>query len=150
MFISPIIFTALFLYFLEISWEIWKRKMDNDKDMVEKAARYIVYIIYDETSLSGLTMALSACIWRGVGHFLPYYQKWLRWGRQLATESTVTGRGWYIARTSISFTSFPLSEWGRRQKAEVRHISEQVTRRTFTQTCGTWLYSRRASLRKAF
>ena len=39
---------------------------------------------------------------------------------------------------------------GRRQKAEVRHISEQVTRRTFTQTCGTWLYSRRASLRKAF
>ena len=60
--------------------------MDNDKDMVEKAVRCIVYIIYDETSLSGLTMALSACIWRGVGHFLPYYQKWLRWGRQLATE----------------------------------------------------------------
>ena len=60
--------------------------MDNDKDMVEKAVRCIVYIIYDETSLSGLTMALSACILRGVGHFLPYYQKWLRWGRQLATE----------------------------------------------------------------
>ena len=34
--------------------------MDNDKDMVEKAARYIFYIIYDETSLSGLIMALSA------------------------------------------------------------------------------------------
>ena len=35
-------------------------------------------------------------------------------------------------------------------KAEVRPISEQVTRMNFTQTCGTWLYSRRASLLKAF
>ena len=34
--------------------------MDNDDDMVEKAVKYIVYIIYDETSLSGLVMALSA------------------------------------------------------------------------------------------
>ena len=49
--------------------------MDNDKDMVEKAVRCIVYIIYDETSLSGLVIALSALVWRGVGHFLPYYQK---------------------------------------------------------------------------
>ena len=51
--------------------------MDNDKDMVEKAARYIFYIIYDETSLSGLIMALSAFLsggGKGVGHFLPYYQ----------------------------------------------------------------------------
>ena len=50
--------------------------MDNDKDMVEKAARYIFYIIYDETSLSGLIMALSAFLWGGggVGPFLPYYQ----------------------------------------------------------------------------
>ena len=34
--------------------------MDNDRDVVEKAARYIFYIIYDEASLSGLVMALSA------------------------------------------------------------------------------------------
>ena len=41
--------------------------MDNDKDMVEKAARYIFYIIYDETSLSGLIMALSAFLSGGGG-----------------------------------------------------------------------------------
>ena len=59
--------------------------MDNDKDMVEKAARYIFYIIYDETSLSGLIMALSAFLSGGEGggafsSVLP------SWGRQLATE----------------------------------------------------------------
>ena len=36
--------------------------MDNDRDVVEKAARYIFYIIYDEASLSGLVMALSALV----------------------------------------------------------------------------------------
>ena len=41
--------------------------MDNDKDMVEKAARYIFYIIYDETSLSGLVIALSALVSK-IGH----------------------------------------------------------------------------------
>ena len=33
--------------------------MDNDEDMVDKAARYIFYIIYNETSLSGLIMAFK-------------------------------------------------------------------------------------------
>ena len=45
--------------------------------MVEKAARYIFYITYDETSLSGLIMALSAFLSGGGGGwgiFLPYYQ----------------------------------------------------------------------------
>ena len=36
--------------------------MDNDRDVVEKAERYIFYIIYDEASLSGLVMALSALV----------------------------------------------------------------------------------------
>ena len=67
LFISLIIFTDLFLYFLEISWEIWKWEMDNDRDVVEKAARYIFYIIYDEASLSGLVMALSALV-STIGH----------------------------------------------------------------------------------
>ena len=31
--------------------------MDNDEDMVDRAAKYIFYIIYNETSLSGLIMA---------------------------------------------------------------------------------------------
>ena len=35
--------------------------------MVEKAARYMFYIIYDETSLSGLIMALSAFLSGGGG-----------------------------------------------------------------------------------
>ena len=56
--------------------------MDNDEDMVDRAAKYIFYIIYNETSLSGLIMAFVG----GWGIFLPYYQKWLRWGRQLDTE----------------------------------------------------------------
>ena len=43
--------------------------MDNDEDMVEKAARYIFHIIYDETSLSGLIMALSAFFSGGGGLF---------------------------------------------------------------------------------
>ena len=37
--------------------------------MVEKAARYMFYIIYDETSLSGLIMALSAFLSGGGGAF---------------------------------------------------------------------------------
>ena len=41
--------------------------MDNEKDMFEKAARYIFYIIYDETSLSGLVIALSALV-STIGH----------------------------------------------------------------------------------
>ena len=41
--------------------------MDNDNDMVEKAVRYIFYTIYDETSLSGLAMALSALV-STIGH----------------------------------------------------------------------------------
>ena len=31
--------------------------MDNDEDMVDRTAKYIFYIIYNETSLSGLIMA---------------------------------------------------------------------------------------------
>ena len=41
--------------------------MDNDRDVVENAARYIFYIIYDEASLSGLAMALSALV-STIGH----------------------------------------------------------------------------------
>ena len=53
--------------------------------MVEKAARYIFYITYDETSLSGLIMALSAFLsgGGGVGHFFTVLPNG---GRQLATE----------------------------------------------------------------
>ena len=61
--------------------------MDNDKDMVEKAARYIFYIIYDETSLSGLIMALSAFLSGGGGKGGGAFSSVLpSWGRQLATE----------------------------------------------------------------
>ena len=45
---------------------------------------------------------------------------------------------------------FPSLPFLFQSEADVRPISEQVKRRTFTQTCGTWLYSRRASLLKAF
>ena len=41
--------------------------MDNDRDVVENAARYIFYIMYDEASLSGLVMALSALV-STIGH----------------------------------------------------------------------------------
>ena len=41
--------------------------MDNDRDVVEKAARYIFYIRYDDASLSGLVMALSALV-STIGH----------------------------------------------------------------------------------
>ena len=60
--------------------------MDNDDDMVEKAVRCIVYIIYDETSLSGLTMALSACIWRGGGAFSTVSPKVTQMGSTIGLE----------------------------------------------------------------
>ena len=60
--------------------------MDNDKDMVEKAARYIFYIIYDETSLSGLIMALSAFLSGGGEGGGAFSSVLPSWGRQLATE----------------------------------------------------------------
>ena len=44
---------------------------------------------------------------------------------------------------------FPSLPFLFQSEADVRPISEQVKRRTFTQTCGTWLYSKRASLLKA-
>ena len=44
--------------------------MDNDEDMVDRAAKYIFYIIYNETSLSGLIMAFL-----GVGVFFTVLPK---------------------------------------------------------------------------
>ena len=115
--------------------------MDNDEDMVEKAARYIFHIIYDETSLSGLIMALSA-FFSGGGAFLPYYQA----GVDNWPQNRLSRVGVGIS-PGLLFPSHPFFFQG---KAEVRHISEQMTRRTFTLTCGTWLYTRHSSLLKAF
>ena len=94
--------------------------MDNDKDMVEKAARYIFYIIYDQTSLSGLIMALSAFLsgggGKGVGHFLPYYQA----GVDNWPQNRLSRVGVGIS-LGLLFPSLPFFFQG---KAEVRHISE--------------------------
>ena len=113
--------------------------------MVEKAARYMFYIIYDETSLSGLIMALSAFLSGGGGGwgiFLPYYQT----GVDNWPQNRLSRVGVGIS-PGLLFPSLPFFFKG---KAEVRHISEQMTRRTFTLTCGTWLYTRHSSLLKAF
>ena len=115
--------------------------MDNDEDMVDRAAKYIFYIIYNETSLSGLIMAFVG----GWGIFLPYYQSDSdevdNWTQNRLSQVEVG------ILSGLLFPSLPLLF---QRKAEVRHISKQVIRRIFTQTCGTWLYSRRASLLKAF
>ena len=50
--------------------------MDNDRDMVEKAARYIFYIRYDDASLSGLVMALSALV-STIGHRIDCHRQGL-------------------------------------------------------------------------
>ena len=110
--------------------------MDNDEDMVDRAAKYIFYIIYNETSLSGLIMAF-------VGGWGIFYR--------ITKSDSDEVDNWTQNRLSqvevgiLSGLPFLFQ-----RKAEVRHILKQVTRRIFTQTCGTWLYSRRASLLKAF
>ena len=79
---------------------------------------------------------------RGWGIFLPYYQA----GVDNWPQNRLSRVGVGIS-PGLLFPSHPFFFQG---KAEVRHISEQMTRRTFTLTCGTWLYTRHSSLLKAF
>ena len=115
--------------------------MDNDEDMVDRTAKYIFYIIYNETSLSGLIIAF-------VGGWGIFYR--------ITKSDSDEVDNWTQNRLSqvevgiLSGLLFPSLPFLFQRKAEVRQISKQVTRRIFTQTCGTWLYSRRASLLKAF
>ena len=99
--------------------------MDNDRDVVEKAARYIFYIIYDEARSRNGSFGLGIDNW---------------------PQNRLSRVGVGIL-PGLLFPSLPFHF---QSKAEVRHISEQVTRWTFTQTCGTFLYSRCTYLLKAF